>query len=63
MYNGTAAATLAAGNYTLNNVETGDVVTVTGTATYATNNVGTGKTVTANTFVLAGAQKDNYSLT
>jgi gliding motility-associated-like protein len=63
VYDGNATATLVAGNYTLNDVQPGDVVTVTGTANYENKAVGTGKTVTANTFILAGADKDNYSLT
>ena len=63
VYDGTTGATLAAGNYTLNNVETGDEVTVSGTAAYDTKDAGTGKTITATGFVLAGAQKDNYTLT
>ncbi len=62
-YNASASANLATANYTLTGIETGDEVTVSGTAAYADKNVGTNKTVTVNTFVLAGAQKDNYHLT
>lgn len=62
IYNGTSAATLAAGNYTLTGKQGTDALTVTGTATYDTKSVGTGKTVTVNTFVLAGTDKDNYNL-
>ncbi|WP_207429040.1 YDG domain-containing protein [Pedobacter sp. SYSU D00535] len=63
VYDNTNAATLVANNYTLNGIETGDVVSVSGTATYADEKVGTGKTITVNNFVLAGADKDNYNLT
>jgi gliding motility-associated-like protein len=63
IYNGNETATLAAGNYTLNGIESGDVVTVSGTASYDTKTVGTGKTITANTFVLAGTESGNYNLT
>src|SRR5690606_14101542 len=38
-------------------------VAVSGTAVYDNKNVGTGKTVTVNSFVLSGADKDNYTLT
>ncbi|MFI5452870.1 YDG domain-containing protein [Pedobacter sp. UC225_61] len=63
VYDGLTNAALAVGNYTLTGVQPGDVVTVTGTTNYDNKTVGTGKTITANTFVLAGANKDNYSLT
>ncbi|MFD0941555.1 YDG domain-containing protein [Pedobacter boryungensis] len=63
VYDGLTTATLVPSNYTLTGVQTGDVVTVTGTATYDNKTVGTGKTISVNTFVLAGANKDNYSLT
>ncbi|NCI49459.1 T9SS type A sorting domain-containing protein [Sediminibacterium roseum] len=62
-YNGTTTATLAGGNYSLSGIESGDAVTVSGTATYDTKEIGTGKTITVNGFALAGAQKDNYNLT
>jgi gliding motility-associated-like protein len=63
VYDGNTTASLVAGNYTLTGVQVGDVVTVTGTTAYDTRTAGTGKTVTATTFVLAGADKDNYSVT
>ena len=62
VYDASLTATLAGANYALTGVESGDVVTVSGTASYDTKSVGTGKTITAGSFVLAGAQKDNYSL-
>jgi hypothetical protein len=61
-YDGTDAATLAAGNYNLQNIESGDDVSVTGTATYNDAKTGSGKTITVNSFVLSGVQKDNYQL-
>jgi len=63
VYDGLTTAALVAGNYTLTGVQTGDVVTVSGIANYDNKTVGTGKIITVNTFVLAGANKDNYSLT
>ncbi|AOM80468.1 hypothetical protein BFS30_26885 [Pedobacter steynii] len=63
VYDDQTTANLVAGNYTLNGVLGLDVVTVSGTADYDTKAIGTGKTITANTFVLAGPDKDNYSLT
>jgi gliding motility-associated-like protein len=62
IFDGTINATLAAGNYTLNGVVGSDAVTVSGTASYADANAGTGKTVTANSFILSGVKKDNYTL-
>ncbi len=62
-YDSNTSATLAAGNYSLSGIETGDAVTVAGTASYADKNVASSITVTAGNFVLAGAQKDNYNLT
>src|SRR5690606_29004183 len=62
-YDGTTTATLVAGNYTLVGVETGDVVTVTGTAAYADELVGEDKEITVDGFVLGGADADNYNLT
>jgi len=62
-YDNTTAATLAPANYTLNGLAGADAVTVTSTASYNSADAGTGKTITANNFVLAGAQKDNYNLT
>ncbi|QKJ31112.1 gliding motility-associated C-terminal domain-containing protein [Mucilaginibacter mali] len=61
-YDGTTSATLTGSNYSLSGKVGTDDVTVSGTATYDNANAGTGKTVTVNTFVLAGAQKDNYTL-
>jgi hypothetical protein len=61
-YDATNTATLAAGNYSLQNIESGDDVSVAGTATYADAKAGINKTITANSFVLSGAQKDNYQL-
>ena len=63
VYDNTTTANLAAINYSLTGIEFGDVITVSGAATYNTKDVGTDKIITANTFVLAGAKKDNYSLT
>ncbi|WP_207429042.1 YDG domain-containing protein [Pedobacter sp. SYSU D00535] len=63
IYNATKAASLVAANYSLNGVENNDEVSVSGTASYDSKAVGTGKTVTVTGFVLAGADKDNYSLT
>ena len=49
---------------TLNGVISPDDVNLSGgTANYNNKNVGTGKTVTLSGMSLAGAQKDNYSLT
>ena len=61
-YDGTTSAILSSGNYSLNGLEFGDVVTISGTAVYDNKNAGVGKTVTANSFVVSGAQKDNYNL-
>lgn len=61
-YDNATAITLASGNYSLPGVIGTDAVTVTGTAAFDTKTVGTGKNITVNNFVLAGAQKDNYSL-
>jgi gliding motility-associated-like protein len=63
VYDGSSNATLSAGNYNLNGVVTGDMVTATGTATYDNANAGVGKTVLVDSFVLAGAAKNNYTLT
>jgi hypothetical protein len=62
VYDASLTATLAGANYALTGVESGDAVTVSGTASYDTKSAGTGKTITAGSFVLAGTQKDNYSL-
>ncbi|HEY0770388.1 MAG TPA: YDG domain-containing protein, partial [Sphingobacteriaceae bacterium] len=62
-YDGSAAANLLPGNYSLSGVETGDIVTVTGTAAYSDRNAGTGKLISVNSFTLAGTDKNNYTLT
>ncbi|WP_449436701.1 YDG domain-containing protein, partial [Pedobacter steynii] len=62
VYDGNTTATLVPANYTLTGLIGTDAVTVSGTAGYDTNTKGTGKTITAGTFVLDGADKDNYSL-
>jgi hypothetical protein len=56
-YDGTTAATVT---YVDNRVS-GDVMTVSGTATFSDKNVGTGKTVTANNITLTGTASGNYS--
>jgi gliding motility-associated-like protein len=63
VYDGNTTAAIVAGNYTLTGIQAGDAVTVSGTVDYDNKNVGTGKIVTANTLVLGGADKNNYSLT
>ena len=63
VYDTNTAATLAAGNYTLNTILGSDVVSVSGTGAYDTKNVGTGKSVTATGLVLSGADAGNYVLT
>ena len=62
VYDGTPEATLAAGNYTLSGVVGTDVVSISSTAIYDDANAGTGKVVTAGSFVLSGAQGDNYTM-
>src|SRR5690606_16271840 len=62
-YDGTNTATLVADNYSLTGVESGDVVTVTGTAAYADELVGEEKDITVDGFVLGGADAANYNLT
>ncbi|MFN0256729.1 YDG domain-containing protein [Pedobacter ureilyticus] len=62
VYDKTNNATLTDGNYTLSGIETGDAVTVSGTATYDNANAGTGKTITVKGFVLSGSSSANYSL-
>ncbi|MCX6879552.1 MAG: DUF2341 domain-containing protein [Verrucomicrobia bacterium] len=59
-YDGSTAATLTGG--TLNGVVSGDTVTLLASGAFNTKDVGTGKAVTS-TSTLAGAPKDNYSLT
>jgi hypothetical protein len=68
-YNGTAntTATLNTGSAVLNVVVGTEDVTIDATAATGTftpnGNVGAGKTVTTSGFALAGADKDNYTLT
>jgi hypothetical protein len=63
-YDGTAAAVLAAGNYTLSAAVNGDVVTLNNpiSGTYDTKNAGTGKTVTVTGLSIGGAKAGNYVL-
>lgn len=63
VYDGATTATLAAANYSLNNVISGDDVTVSGSAYYDDKDVAAGKTITVNNFVLGGNKKDSYNLT
>ncbi|MGC1303690.1 MAG: YDG domain-containing protein, partial [Caulobacteraceae bacterium] len=62
-YDGTTAATLAAGAYTLNGVIGGDSVGLGAptSGTYDTKDVGTGKTVTFTGLALTGADAGDYS--
>jgi len=63
-YDGSASATLAAGNYGLTGLVGGDTVTVASTsATYADKNAGAGKTVTVTGVSLRGGDGGNYVLT
>jgi len=62
VYDGNNAAALVPANYNLSGEISGDAVTVSGTAAYNNSNVGTGKMITLSSFVLAGADKDNYTL-
>ncbi|MGA2281961.1 MAG: YDG domain-containing protein, partial [Verrucomicrobiota bacterium] len=63
-YNGTTAATLAGGNYTLPGVVSGDTVTLNNptSGTYDTRNQGSGKTVTVTGLAISGASATNYTL-
>ncbi|MEI6575705.1 MAG: YDG domain-containing protein [Bacteroidota bacterium] len=61
IYNQTTASTIL--TMAPNDIITGDVVTMTGTATYNDKNVGTNKTVTLNGAVLGGTNASNYNLT
>jgi O-glycosyl hydrolase len=63
-YNGTTTATLAAGNYSLSGVVSGDTVTLNNPAsgTYDTRNQGSGKTVTVTGLAISGASATNYTL-
>jgi hypothetical protein len=62
VYDGNADATLATGNYSLNNAVDGDDITVQGTAAYADSKAGTNKDITVGSLILSGADKNNYSL-
>ena len=63
-YDGTTAATLAAGNYTLAGVISGDNVTLNDptTGNYISKDVGTGIQVSVSGLQLGGAQAGNYTL-
>ncbi|MGA3285767.1 MAG: YDG domain-containing protein [Verrucomicrobiota bacterium] len=63
-YNGTTTATLAAGNYTLSGVVSGDTVTLNNptSGTYDNRNQGTGKTVTVTGLTISGVSAGNYTL-
>jgi hypothetical protein len=63
-YDGTAAATLAAGNYTLSGVLSGDTVTLNNptSGTYDNRNQGTGKTVAVTGLSISGLSATNYAL-
>ncbi len=62
-YDGTTAAALGSGAYTLSGVIAGDTVALTaGSGTYDTKNVGTGKTVTFTGLTLTGADALDYTV-
>ncbi|RYY53703.1 MAG: hypothetical protein EOO09_17020 [Chitinophagaceae bacterium] len=61
-YDGNTNATLGASNYSLTGIVGGDVVSVSGTAAYDNSQAGENKTITVGSFVLAGADKDNYTI-
>ncbi|HEX3916065.1 MAG TPA: YDG domain-containing protein, partial [Caulobacteraceae bacterium] len=63
-YDGTTAATLAPGDFTLLGVVDGDDVGVSGSSsgTYATQNAGTGIVVTATGVSLTGTAAQNYTI-
>ena len=63
-YDGTTAATLTAGNYSLPGVVSGDTVNLNNptNGTYDTRNVGTGKTVTVTGVAISGSSSTNYAL-
>jgi len=62
-YDGTASATLGAGDIQLSGIVAGDTVTASATsAAYASANVGTGVSVTASGVGLGGAQARDYTL-
>jgi len=62
-YDGTATATLGAGNFDLSGLAAGDHVKVSaGSASYATDDAGTGIVVTGAGYTLSGADAGNYIL-
>ncbi|MEY2428394.1 MAG: hypothetical protein QOJ40_1279 [Verrucomicrobiota bacterium] len=63
-YNGTTAAALAAGNYSLPGVVGGDTVNLNNpsSGTYDTRNIGTGKTVNVSGLAISGPASTNYTL-
>ena len=63
-YDGTTAATLASGNYSLSGVLGSDTVNLNNptSGTYDTKNVGTGKTVTVTGLSISGTDAANYVL-
>ncbi|MFN0256641.1 MBG domain-containing protein [Pedobacter ureilyticus] len=61
VYDGSANIAFDQANYALIGVFGGETVTVSGTATYDSPNVGS-RIVNAGSFLLAGADKDNYVL-
>jgi autotransporter-associated beta strand protein len=63
-YDGTTAATLAAGNYSLPGVVSGDTVNLNNptSGTYNTRNVGAGKTVSVIGLAISGSSAGNYAL-
>lgn len=62
VYDGNADILLDAGNYALEGVVEGDVITVTGKAAFSNKHAGTNKTVMANTFELSGDNVNDYIL-
>jgi autotransporter-associated beta strand protein len=63
-YDGTTAATLTAGNYSLPGVVSGDTVNLDDppSGAYDTKNVGAGKTVTVTGLAISGSSASNYAL-
>ena len=63
-YDGTRAATLAAGNYTLPGVVSGDTVNLNNptSGTYDTKDQGAGETVSVTGLAISGASAGNYTL-
>ncbi|WP_242097076.1 YDG domain-containing protein, partial [Sphingomonas sp. CROZ-RG-20F-R02-07] len=64
IYDGTTAATLAGGNYTLAGAVTGDAVALNNpiSGSYDTKNVGTAKTVSVGNLALTGSDAANYTV-